>query len=288
MADDEKPSPASAKDEAGYKEGYAAAERDRQRVEHDVAKAKRIEERSFQAQALEKAQKNIGVVAGSLTMLGGEGAGAASPGIVAAGSLNPIVAVAASSFAAGAIVMQGAETSLTWNRNQHLLEGIEVDLQDRSNLRTLAKQMHTKLDAAGVTKNAQGEYDFTNATNADKMHTLLLARKGELEMAAKKTDKELTMHALNPFSLDPIPGDKFDDRFNAMDQLARVNAAGIELADLAQKAMQAPSPEAAKAAAKNVLSDKGIKGGQHVTDASTPPAGGGKTVAAKSLPPAGH
>jgi hypothetical protein len=51
--------------------------------------------------------------------------------------------------------------------------------------------------------------------------------------------------------------------------------------------METPNPAGAKAAAKNVLSDKGIKGGQHVTDASTPPpAGGGKTVAAKSLPPA--
>jgi hypothetical protein len=194
------------------------------------------------------------------------------------------------------------KTSNAWNDAYDQQKSIKADKQDHSNLEVQLRQYETmmkrpelfsEVDKDGkqremlkeITLNAQGHIDLSKADNIIQLANVMAAEGKTLLETIERSDTK------RPFLMDGAAfkgaRENREKTYSAEDRLSRLRASIVELADLTQKAMETPNPAGAKAAAKNVLSDKGIKGGQHVTDASTPPpAGGGKTVAAKSLPPA--
>jgi hypothetical protein len=177
----------------------------------------------------------------------------------------PIVA----GLAVGVTTALAIDVSLAWSDNKKLLDGIKPDLQAHGNLRMLEKQMHVQLDAAGITKNSQGEYDLTNAANADKMNKLMLARKAELE----KTIKDNSTY--RPTWLDMTNGQRESRsrEFLAQDALKRLTAAGVELGDQLHANAEVLKQEVAKASAHEAeLHKHHIKGGHDAKHAQAPAA----------------
>jgi hypothetical protein len=242
-----------------------------------------------------------GIMGGMMVSGGGAGGAALTGGTAAASLAAGTTALAVTAVVAAEMVIVGpsaVKTSNAWNDAYDQQKSIKADKQDHSNLEVQLRQYETmmkrpelfsEVDKDGkqremlkeITLNAQGHIDLSKADNIIQLANVMAAEGKTLLETIERSDTK------RPFLMDGAAfkgaRENREKTYSAEDRLSRLRASIVELADLTQKAMETPNPAGAKAAAKNVLSDKGIKGGQDVSHAPVPAAGGKQQQADKRI-----